>query len=112
VLHLYPLWIHQSVLRCPDRYCVMSWFASTSSFVCYIIVRQQNWRRPVTLVIDRIGYLSARFLGESLVYILRENSGRTEELIRYWATCGISLFIRIIIKQFDRKERGLWKDVG
>ena len=66
----------------------------------------------MTLVIDRIGYLSARFLGESLVYILRENSGRTEELIRYWATCGISLFIRIIIKQFDRKERGLWKDVG
>jgi hypothetical protein len=31
-----------------------------------------------------------------LVYILRENSNCTEELIRYWVTCGISLFIRII----------------
>jgi hypothetical protein len=50
----------------------------------------------VSLVVDRIGHLSARFLGESLVYILRENSGRTEELIGYWVIrCGISLFIRI-----------------
>ena len=35
------------------------------------------------------GYLSTRFLGESLVYILRENSGRTEELIAYWVTRGV-----------------------
>jgi len=31
-----------------------------------------------------------------LVYILRENSNCTEELIRYWVTCGISLFIHIL----------------
>jgi len=48
------------------------------------------------LVICRIGYLSTRFLGESLVYILRENSGRTEEITGYWVIrCGITLFIRI-----------------
>jgi hypothetical protein len=49
----------------------------------------------VSLVVDRIGYLSTRFLGESLVDILREKSDRTEESIGYWVTCGISLFIRI-----------------
>src|SRR6056297_500260 len=38
----------------------------------------------LSLVVGRIGYLSTRFLGESLVYILRENSGRTEELTGYW----------------------------
>ncbi|EWM20211.1 hypothetical protein Naga_100925g1 [Nannochloropsis gaditana] len=38
----------------------------------------------LSLVICRIGHLSTRFLGESLVYILRENSGRTEELTGYW----------------------------
>jgi len=30
-----------------------------------------------------------------LVYILRENRGRTEESTGYWVTSGISLFIRI-----------------
>ena len=30
-----------------------------------------------------------------LVYILRENRGRIEELTGYWVTCGISLLIRI-----------------
>jgi hypothetical protein len=65
-------------------------------FVCYIIVRQQDWRRPVSLVV--FGYLRTRFLGESLVYILRENSGRTEESIGYWGTCGVfGLFIRALI---------------
>jgi len=38
----------------------------------------------LSLVVCRIGYLSTRFLGESLVYILRENRGRTEELTGYW----------------------------
>ncbi|EWM20838.1 hypothetical protein Naga_100497g2 [Nannochloropsis gaditana] len=50
----------------------------------------------LSLVVDRIGYLSTRFLGESLVYILRENRGRTEELTGYWVIhSGICLFIRI-----------------
>jgi hypothetical protein len=57
-------------------------------FIGYIVIRQQDWRRSVSLVVDRIGYLSARFLGESLVYILREKSGRTEESIGYWVTRG------------------------
>jgi hypothetical protein len=51
----------------------------------------------LSLVICRIGYLSARFLGESLVYILRENSSRTEELnwiLGYPQRC-FGLFIRI-----------------
>jgi hypothetical protein len=51
----------------------------------------------VSLVVDRTGYLSARFLGESLVYILRENSSRTEELnwiLGYPQRC-FGLFIRI-----------------
>jgi hypothetical protein len=52
----------------------------------------------VSLVVDRTGYLSARFLGESLVYILRENSSRTEELnwiLGYPPQRCFGLFIRI-----------------
>src|SRR6056297_4361121 len=58
-------------------------------------VDQCHW---LSLVVGRIGYLSTRFLGESMVHILRENSGRTEASIGYWVIrCGISLFIRIIL---------------
>ena len=68
-------------------------------YIIYIVIRQQDWRRPVSLVVDRIGYLSTRFLAESLVYILRENSGRTEELnwiLVYPQRCfGLSIRIRL-----------------
>ena len=53
-------------------------------------------------VVCHIGCLSTRFLGESLVYILRENSGRTEVSTGYWVTCGISLFIRINLIPLNR----------
>ena len=36
-----------------------------------------------------------RFLGESLVYILRENSNCTEESTGYWVIHSFGLFIRI-----------------
>jgi hypothetical protein len=37
-------------------------------FMCPSVIRQQDWRRPVSLVV--FAYLSTRFLGQSLVYIL------------------------------------------
>jgi len=83
----------QSVPRRADRHCIMSCLRPPNHFVCYIILRQQDWRRPVSLVVFdylwSVGYLSTRFLDESLVYILRENSGRTEELIGYWVLRNI-----------------------
>ncbi|EWM24808.1 hypothetical protein Naga_100628g2 [Nannochloropsis gaditana] len=75
----------------PPNHCMLYYrtttgLASTSVFGCL-------W---LSLVVGRIGYLSTRFLGESLVYILRENRGRTEELTGYWVIhSGICLFIRI-----------------
>jgi len=53
-------------------------------FVCYIIVRQQDWRRLVSLVVYRVVTFVQDSWVNRLVYILRENSGRTEELIGYW----------------------------
>jgi hypothetical protein len=58
----------------------------------------------VSLVVDRIGYLSTRFLGESLVYILRENSGRTEELIGYWVIRGVLVCLFASRIPSDSKE--------
>jgi|SRR6056297_1993825 len=49
-------------------------------FVCYIIIRQQDWRRPVSLVVYRIVILVQNSWVNRLVYILRENISCTEEL--------------------------------
>src|SRR6056297_1033449 len=74
-------------LRPPNHLYVISSYDNRTG------VDQCLW---LSLVVGRIGYLSTRFLGESLVYILRENSGRTEESTGYWVIhSGISLFIRI-----------------
>jgi hypothetical protein len=64
-------------LRPPNHLCVLLLYDKRTG------VDQCLW---LSLVVDRIGYLSTRFLGESLVSILRENSGRTEELIGYWVS--------------------------
>jgi hypothetical protein len=54
-----------------------------------------------------VGYLRTRFLDESLIYILRENSGRTEELIGYWVIQQrFGLFIRIT-NEYSRFSTGI-----
>jgi len=57
--------------------------ASTSVFGCL-------WLSVVLVILVRDSWVNR------LVYILRENSNRTEESTGYWVIrCGISLFIRI-----------------
>jgi len=54
-------------------------------FVCYLTIKQQDWRRPLSLVVfDCILVILARDSWVNrLVYILREKSGDTEVLIGY-----------------------------
>ena len=48
---LYPFWALRSVLRCADRFVSSHGLRPSNHFVCYIIIRQQDWRRPVYLVV-------------------------------------------------------------
>src|SRR6056297_2821349 len=63
-------------------YYTTTGLASTSVFGCL-------WLSVILVIFVHDSWVNR------LVFILRENSNYTEELIRYWGTCGISLFIRI-----------------